>query len=353
MATEEIFTLAEFEQLAQKCMSPMAWSYVSGGAADEFTLRANVEDWQRLRLKPTILVDVSRISLKTTFLGQPFESPIMLAPTAFHRLCNGDAELATVSGANQSGAGMIVSTYATESVESVAAIARQPLWFQLYVQSDRELNRQLIKRAEAAGCKAICVTVDTPVLGARNREARSQFKLPAGFKLPNLEFDLNRATPGRAVADDLLAPTLTWKDVEWMNSIASVPLLLKGVMNPEDAVRAAEIGVAGIIVSNHGGRNLDTLPSTAAALPRIADALGGRLPLIVDGGIRRGTDVLKALALGAGLVLIGRPYLYGLAVAGSAGVARVIEIVKAELQMAMALTGKTSIEQINRSLLWD
>src|SRR5690242_9473141 len=322
-ATEEIFTLTEFEHLAKQCMTPMAWSYVSGGAADEFTLRANVEDWQRMRLKPTILVDVSRVSLKTTFLGQSFESPILLAPTAFHRLCSGEAELATVAGANQSGAGMIVSTYATESVESVAAIATQPLWFQLYVQSDRELNRHLIQRAEAAGCNAICVTVDTPVLGARNREARSQFKLPAGFKLPNLEFDLNRATPGRAVADDLLAPTLTWKDIEWMKSIASVPLLLKGVMNPADAVRAAELGVAGIIVSNHGGRNLDTLPSTAAALPRIVDALGGRLPLIVDGGIRRGTDVLKALALGAGLVLIGRPYLYGLAVAGSAGVARV------------------------------
>lgn len=350
---EDIFTLAEFEELAQKAMMPMAWSYVSGAAADELTLRANIEDWCRLRLKPTILVDVSKISLKTTFLGQTVDCPIMLAPAAFHRLCHGEAELATMAGANMGGAGFIVSTYATEAIEAVTGIAKQPVWFQLYAQSDRELNRHLIQRAEAAGCKAICVTVDTPVLGARNREAKSQFKVPPGFKLPNLDVDLNRMAAGRAVADELLAPTLTWKDIEWMKSVAKVPLLLKGVMNPADAVRAAELGVAGIIISNHGGRNLDTLPSTAAALPRIADAVGGRLPLIVDGGIRRGTDVLKALALGAGLVLIGRPYLYGLAVAGAAGVARVIEILKAELQMAMALTGRTSVAQIDRGLLWD
>jgi 4-hydroxymandelate oxidase len=257
-----------------------------------------------------------------------------------------------VAGANQAQASLVLSSYSTVAVEEVAAAATQPLWFQLYAQSDRELTRQIVERAQAAGCKALCVTVDTPVLGARNRESRSQFKLPPDFKLPNLAVEpVGRAT-GKAVADQLLAPTLTWKDIEWLRSITSMPVLLKGVMNPDDAARAADAGVAGIMVSNHGGRNLDTLPSTAEALPRIVDKLAGRLPIIVDGGIRRGTDILKAIAMGAQAVMIGRPYLHGLAVGGAAGVARVIEILKTELQMAMALTGRTKIAEIDRGVLW-
>jgi 4-hydroxymandelate oxidase len=350
---ESIFTLSEFEDLAQARMAPMAASYISGGAADEVTLRANLEDWKRIRLKPTVLVDVSRIDLGTELLGQKLAMPLLLAPAAFHRLCHPEGELATVAGANQANTSFVLSSYSTVSVEEVAAAAKQPLWFQLYAQSDRELTRQIVKRAEAAGCKAICVTVDTPVLGARNRESRSQFKLPADFKLPNLAFEPTARASGKAVADQLLAPTLTWKDIEWLRSITSMPVLLKGVMNPDDAVRAADAGVAGIMVSNHGGRNLDTLPSTAEALPRIADKLAGRLPIIVDGGIRRGTDILKAIALGAQAVMIGRPYLHGLAVGGAAGVARVIEVLRTELQMAMALTGRTRIGEIDHGVLWD
>lgn len=351
---QSIFSLIEFEELAQRSMSEMAAAYVCGGAADELTLRANVEDWKQIRLKPTALVDVSEIDLTTELFGQKLELPIMLAPAAFHRLCHPQAEVATVAGANQARTTMVLSSYSTEAVETVTAAAQQPVWFQLYTQTDRELTREMVQRAEAAGCKALCVTVDTPVLGARHRESRSQFKLPADFKLPNVNLGAVSHRPIRgAIYSELLNPRLTWKDIEWLRSIAKTPVLLKGIMNPEDALRAADAGVAGVMVSNHGARNLDTLPSTCEALPHIAEKLQGRLPIIVDGGIRRGTDVLKAIALGAQAVLIGRPYLYGLAIGGAAGVARVVEILKTELQMAMALTGRTNIGEIDRSVLWD
>ena len=352
--TEEIFSLSELEGLAEGHMPAMARAYVCGGAADELTLRANCEDWQRIRLKPKALVDVSRIEVRTEVLQHQLNLPILLAPTAFHRLCHPEAELATVEGANRAGVAMVLSSYSTEAVEDVARVAQNPVWFQLYFQTDRGLTQQMVERAAAAGCKAICVTVDTPVLGARHRESRSHFALPAHFKLPNLNLGPVSHRPMRgAIYSELLNAALNWKDIEWLRSISKIPVLLKGVLNPDDAAQAVESGVAGVIVSNHGARNLDTVPSTAAALPRIVEKVQGRLPLLVDGGIRRGTDVLKALALGAQAVLVGRPYLYGLSVAGAEGIARVIEILRTEFMMAMALTGRTTIAQIDRSVLWD
>jgi len=351
---DHVFTLAEFEAHAETCMSAMAFAYVAGGAADELTMRANCEDWKRIRLAPRILVDVSQISLKTEILGQQLDLPIMLAPAAFHRLCCAEGELATVEGANQEGAGLVLSSFSTVAVEEVAAAARQPLWFQLYTQKDKTLTQEMVRRAEAAGCKALCVTVDTPILGARHRESRTQFNLPADFKLPNLNLGSVSHRPVRsAIYSELLNPALTWKDIEWLCSIAKVPVVLKGVLNPEDASLAVNSGASAIIVSNHGARNLDTVPSTAEALPLVIKKVQGKLPVLVDGGIRRGTDVLKALALGAKAVLIGRPYLYALAYAGAEGVARVIELLRTELLMAMALTGRTAISQIDRSVLWD
>jgi 4-hydroxymandelate oxidase len=353
MKAEDIISLPELETLAQATMSAMTYGYVTGGAADEITLRANVEDWQKLRLKPTVLVDVSELDLSVEIIGQKFTMPILLAPTAFHRLCHKEAELATVAGANLAQAGMVMSSFGNEPIEKLAAMATQPLWFQLYMVS-REIVAEMVERAQSGGCKAFCVTVDTPVLGARHRETRTGFKLPEDCTLPNLNLGAITHRPTRgAIYSDLLNPKLTWKDIEWLCSFSKVPVLLKGVLNPDDAIRAANSGVAGIIVSNHGARNLDTLPSTAQALPRIAQKLQGRIPLLVDGGIRRGTDVLKALALGASAVLVGRPYLYALSIAGAAGVARVLEILKVELQMAMALTGKTKISEIDRTVLWD
>jgi 4-hydroxymandelate oxidase len=335
-------------------MSAMARAYACGGAGDELTLRANCEDWQRIRLNPRVLVDVSNIDVKTELLGQTFDLPILLAPAAFHRLWHDDGERATVKGASQAGAAMVLSSYSTEAVETIARATSHPLWFQLYTQPDREVTRAMIERAQAAGCRAICVTVDTPVLGLRHRETRVRFQVPPGFTLPNLPVRPTSHVPQRGSAfTGVMHSSLDWKYIEWLRSFAKVPILLKGVLNPEDAARAASEGVAGLIVSNHGARNLDTLPSTAAALPRIAEKVRGKpLLLLVDGGIRRGTDVVKALAMGASAVLIGRPYLHGLAIAGAAGVARVIEILRNELMMAMALTGRTSIQQIDRSVLW-
>jgi 4-hydroxymandelate oxidase len=352
---EELLSLAEFETASEGSMTAAARAYACGGAADEITLRANCEDWQRVRLKPRVLVDVSKVDLKTSFLGENFDLPILLAPAAMHRLWHSDGERATLEGANHAGASMVLSSYANESVETIAQAARQPVWFQLYTQTDRGVTREMVERAQAAGCRAVCVTVDTPVLGLRHREIRTRFQIPPGFNLPNLPLRpaSHRQEPGAGFTGGL-DPRLSWTDIEWLRSFTKVPILLKGVLNPEDALRAAETGVAGVIVSNHGGRNLDTLPSTAAALPRVADMVRGRnLTLLVDGGIRRGTDVVKALAMGARAVLIGRPYLYGLAIAGAAGVARVIEILRVELLMAMALTGRTAVAEIDRSVLWD
>jgi 4-hydroxymandelate oxidase len=251
---------------------------------------------------------------------------------------------------------MVVSTMATTSLEDVAAAATNPLWFQLYVQPDREFTRELVQRSEAAGYRTLVVTVDSPVLGPRYRETRSNFALPPGVERANLK-KLATATGGQRPAENtiytaLLDPKLTWKEIEWLRSITKLPVVLKGVMNADDAVRGVAIGASGIIVSNHGGRNLDTLPATIEALPEVVAKIGGRVPILVDGGIRRGTDVLKAIGLGASAVLIGRAYLYGLAVGGADGVARVVNILRRELEMAMALTGRTSIQAIDASVIW-
>lgn len=352
-------SLADFEEAARSRMTAMTFDYVQGGAGDEHTLRWNQDAYRDIRLRARVLVDVSGIDTTVTLFEHRHPFPILLAPTAYHKLIHADGEIATARGAGGVGATMTISSFATTSIESIARAASAPLWFQLYVQPDRGFTRALVERAEAAGCKALCLTVDTPVLGARNRETRIGFQLPAGMSRTNLEglgsttaTATHRPPEGR-IYSEVLDPTLTWKDLEWLRGFSKVPLLLKGVLDADDARRAAESGVvAGLVVSNHGARNLDTVPATISALPRVAEAVAGRMPIIVDGGIRRGTDVLKALALGATAVGIGRPYLYGLAVSGAAGVARVVDILRTELEMAMALTGRTSIGQIDRGVIW-
>ena len=359
----EFACLTDFEPVAKQRMSPMAWDYVTGAAADEITVKANREAYQKIRLKPRVLVDVSALDTRVTLFGKQHASPILLAPTAYHKLAHPEGELATARGAGAAGTTMVVSSFATTKIEDIAAVAKGPLWFQLYVQHDHGFTRDLVQRAESAGCQALCVTVDTPVGGPRNREQRASFNLPAGMDQANLR-DLkisgvkmsDRALSHRpsehTIFSAVLDPSLTWKDIEWIRSYAKIPVLLKGVLNPEDADRAVKSGASGIIVSNHGGRNLDTAPATAEALPLVVEKVAGRVPVLVDGGIRRGTDVLKAIALGANAVLIGRPYLYALSVAGDAGVAKVLEILHSEFQMAMALTGRPNIESIDRSVLW-
>lgn len=349
-------TLADYELLARSRMSHMAYEYVAGGGGDEITLRENHLAFDRIRLSPRILQDVSSLDLRVTLFGQQLEYPILLAPTAYHRIVHPGGELATVRGAASAGAILVASSFATTSIEDMGRAAKGgTLWFQLYVNRDRAFTRDLVQRAESAGCRALCVTVDSPTTAFRYREARVRFALPEGIDRVNLKGltaagKVHRTTEG-SIYNAVLDPTLTWKDIEWLRGISKVPVLIKGVLNPDDAAKGAEAGV-GIIVSNHGSRNLDTLPPTIEALPRVADAVKGRVPILMDGGVRRGTDVVKALASGAVAVLIGRPYLYGLAADGAAGVARVVQLLRRELELAMAMTGRRSLAEIDRTLLW-
>ena len=347
--------LTDFEPLAKTRMSHMAWEYINGAAADQITYGWNREAYDRIKLKPRVLVDVSRLDTSISLLGQNLDFPILLAPTAYHRLVHQQGEIATAQGAKAAGAQMVLSSFSTTAVEEVSKHSGRPLWFQLYSQRDRGFTKSLLQRAEAAGCRAICLTVDTPTLGARNREERINFELPAGLTLPHLQgfsSPVKHRPTANEIYSSILNPELSWKDIESLVSFAKIPLFLKGVLNPDDADRAVKAGVGGIIVSNHGARNLDTVPATIEALPRITDSVAGRIPVLVDGGVRRGTDVLKALANGANAVLIGRPYLYALSVNGADGVAAAIGMLRREFQMAMALTGRTTVSQIDRSVLW-
>ena len=348
--------LHEFEALARKRITRMAYDYIAGGSADEVTLRRNRESFEEIRLKPRVLVDVSKLDTRLTLLGQEFDFPILLAPAAYHKLVHPEGELATARGAAAAGATLVVSSFATAAIERVAKSTSGRLWFQLYCQPDRGFTRDLIARAEAAGCRALVITVDTPVGPIRDREARVKFELPAGMEMENL-----RPLTSKTGADDrrharmystVLDPTLTWETVAWIRSLTRVPVILKGILAPEDARKAADSGADAIIVSNHGARNLDSSPASIEALPRAMEAVQGKIPMLMDGGVRRGTDVLKALALGANAVLIGRPYLWGLASYGADGVQQVTEMLRKEFEVAMALSGATSLAGVNRSVLW-
>ena len=323
------------------------------------TVYDNRAAYTRIPLNYRVLVDVSERSQATTVLGCPVPMPFMVAPTAFHQLAHADAELATVRGAGRTGTTMILSTLSTTPVEKVCAVAAGPVWFQLYVYKDREATVGLVRRAEAAGCKALVLTVDAPLLGRRERDVRNGFHLPSGMHAANLLPAGMGKLPARggdsglaAYVADLLDPSLCWKDVDWLASITDLPLIVKGIVRPDDARRAADHGVQGVVVSNHGGRQLDTAPATIEVLPRIAEALASSdVEVYVDGGIRRGTDILKALARGARAVLIGRPILWGLASRGEDGVAHVLEILGEELDRAMALCGAPTVADITRDLV--
>jgi 4-hydroxymandelate oxidase len=338
--------LFEFEPLARRRLSQMAYDYISQGAADEITLRRNRHAFDAIRLKPRVLVDVSALDTRLEVFGQRLEFPILLAPTAGQRVVHAGAEPEAARGAHAAGATLVVSTNASARIEDIARAAPGRLWFQLYVQRDRARTRDLVQRAEAAGCTVLCITVDTPVIPMRDREKRWSGRAPYAPRPPGRG---GRVSP---IYSDALDPTATWETIAWIRSFARTPVLLKGILAPDDARRAADEGLAGVIVSNHGARNLDTTPATIEALPAVAGAAGGRLTVLLDGGVRRGTDVVKALALGARAILIGRPYLWGLAADGATGVQRVIDILRAELETAMALCGTPTLDRINRRLLW-
>jgi 4-hydroxymandelate oxidase len=341
-------SLDDFEQLARERLPHMAREFLVGGAADEITLRWNRESFDRIKLRPRVLDDVANIDTSVTLFGRTMPHPILLAPVAYQRLFHADGEVETARGAGAAEAIYVVSTATTTAIEEIAKAATSPLWLQLYLQKDRGATHELIARAEAAGVQALCFTVDTPVVGTRNRQQRAHFKLPTELATPHLDAT-NRE---RLTVTSNEREPVTWRDVAMVQSVARVPVLLKGIMTGDDAARAVDHGAAGILVSNHGARNLDTIPATIDALPEVAASVAGRVPILLDGGIRRGTDIVKAIALGASAVLIGRPYVYGLAVDGADGVAEVVSILRQELETAMALLGRRSLSAVDKNVIW-
>ena len=349
--------VADVEAIARRRLPRDVYDYYAGGSEDEGTLARNRDGFGKWVLLPRVLVDVDRVDLSTTTLGAPVKMPIHAAPTAYHRLATPEGETATARAVGSSGALMVVSSLATRTLEDVAGAASGPLWFQLYVYRDRALSLEVLQRAEVAGYRALVLTVDTPRLGRRERDFRNGFTLPANVTIAN--FAKSGSSYARwdskssmfSYANSQLDPSLTWEAVSWLREQTTLPILLKGVVRADDAVRAVERGISGLIVSNHGGRQLDGEEATILALPDIVSAVGERAEIYVDGGFRRGTDVLKALALGARGVLLGRPILWGLAAAGERGAARVLEMLRDELALSMALAGCPSLSAIERSLV--
>ncbi len=347
--SERLVNVDDYAEAARQRLDPGPYGYVVGGAGDEHTLRANTAAYGKWELRPRVLVDVGSVSTATTVLGTEVALPLLVAPTAFQRLCHPDGELALARAAARAGTVTTLSTLASVTPAELAAAAPGgPKWFQLYWSRDRGFTQELVQAAAEAGFTALMLTVDLPVAGRRERDARAGFVLPDDLPLPNIPLSLRRDdfhSALGAVVDD----TLTWRDLEWLRSVCPLPLAVKGILTGEDALLAAEHGADAVVVSNHGGRQLDGVPASLDALPEVVEAIGGRVEVLVDGGIRRGTDVLKALALGAKAVLSGRAVLWGLAAEGEDGAARVLELLRRELETGLKLLGCTSPAEVTRA----
>jgi 4-hydroxymandelate oxidase len=333
--------VADYETLAREQLDRATWDYFAGGSGDEVTLRANSAAFERLRLRPRIMVDDDPVSTATSALGAPIELPVLVAPTAYHGLVHPDAECATAIGAGDAGTIMVVSVNSNRTLEDVAGAASRPLWLQLYLSRDHAADEEIVRRAEEAGYAALVLTVDRPVYGAREKDVRNGFRLPEHLRAAN--FGGTR---------DLRARSWTsWEALDWLRETAKLPVGVKGILTGEDALIAVERGVTAVIVSNHGGRQLDGALAGIEALPEVASAVDGRCEVFCDGGVRRGADVLKALALGARAVLVGRPIVWGLAVDGAAGVTAVLGMLRAELERDLMLCGRTRVADLDRSLV--
>ena len=350
-------SLRDLADEAQRRLDPTVYDFFAGGADDEITLRANEAAFRRIGLVPRVLRGGAQRDLAITLLHCRASMPILLAPTAFHKLAHPDGERATARAAAAAKTIMIASMASTVSIEDIAAAAGEmssappPLWFQLYIQPDLGFTETIVRRAEAAGCSAVVVSVDSPVFGRRERDLRHGFDdLPAGMRCENLRDWRGSGEPARP-RRLVFSPELSWADIDWLRRTTKLRIALKGIVHPDDARLAVSHGVDAIFVSNHGGRQLDTMPAAIELLPPIADAVGGSIPIVLDGGIRRGTDVVKALALGACAVAIGRPVLWGLAVAGQDGVAHVLDLLRSELDRALALCGCRSVGEVGRDLV--
>ncbi|CAL9225922.1 unnamed protein product [Arabidopsis halleri] len=358
----EITNVMEYEKIAKEKLPKMVYDYYASGAEDQWTLQENRNAFSRILFRPRILIDVSKIDVSTRVLGFNISMPIMIAPTAMQKMAHPDGELATARATSAAGTIMTLSSWATCSVEEVASTGPGFRFFQLYVYKDRNVVIQLVKRAEKAGFKAIALTVDTPRLGRRESDIKNRFALPRGLTLKNFEgLDLGKIdkTNDSGLASYVAGQvdqSLSWKDIKWLQSITSLPILVKGVITAEDARIAVEYGAAGIIVSNHGARQLDYVPATIVALEEVVKAVEGRIPVFLDGGVRRGTDVFKALALGASGVFVGRPSLFSLAADGEAGVRKMLQMLRDEFELTMALSGCRSLREISRNHIktdWD
>jgi isopentenyl diphosphate isomerase/L-lactate dehydrogenase-like FMN-dependent dehydrogenase len=340
--------LFDYEALAQQYMTPVIWDYFQGGSGDEITLRNNRSAFERIRLRPRVLIDISDVQMQTSVLGVPIQMPIVVAPMSAHMLVHPEGELATARGSEQAGTILTVSTFSTYNIEEIAAASTGPLWLQLYLTRTIEATGSLVQRAEAAGYRAIVLTVDTPRTSRRERDVRNNFVVANVARSANF---VEAAGSDPVTVQQSRHITGTWETLDWLRSLTKLPIVLKGILTAEDALLAMEHDIQGIIVSNHGGRQLDGAIESIEALPEVVEAVAGRCEVYVDGGIRRGTDVLKALALGARAVLLGRPVIWGLAVNGSEGVRSVLEMLRAELEMAMMLAGKPTLGSIDRSLV--
>jgi len=345
----ELVNVDDFEAVARERLDPGAYAYYAGGSGDEQTLRANAAAYARWELRPRVLVDVDEVSTATTVLGSELSMPLLVAPTAFQRLAHPDGELAMARAAAAAGTVMCLSTLSSVTPAELAAAAPgAPQWFQLYWSRDRGFTEELLAAVVEAGFEALMLTVDFPVAGRRERDIREAFTLPDDLASPNLPVALARRD-FHAALGGIVDARLTWRDLEWLRSACELPIVLKGVLTAEDALLAAEHGAAAVVVSNHGGRQLDGVPATLDVLPEVAEAAGDRIEVLVDGGIRRGTDVLKALALGARTALTGRAVLWGLAVGGEEGAARVLALLREEIEVGLKLLGCRTPAEVTRA----
>jgi L-lactate dehydrogenase (cytochrome) len=375
-----VVNIADLRALAKKRVPRVMFDYLDGGSFEEFTLRSNQADLERIRLRPRVLVDVSQRSLETEVFGQKLAMPLILGPVGSLGLLSRRGDIAAALAAERCGINSCLSTAAVSSIEEVAAARKTPFWYQLYMGKDREHAKRLVERAQAAGCTALVFTVDTQLYSPRERDVRNGYSLAPRLKTsvlldiftrwrwladvplgPRLKFgNMPGGQDGRATGNFTriikrsaggLGGSLTWKDIDWVRSLWKGPLVIKGITSPEDAKLAVEHGADGVIVSNHGGRTCDWAPSTISALPGVVEAIGDRATVLMDGGIRRGNDVLKALALGAKACLVGRAYAYGIAAQGGEGAERAIRILEAEMMVALALLGRTSVRGLDESIL--
>jgi isopentenyl diphosphate isomerase/L-lactate dehydrogenase-like FMN-dependent dehydrogenase len=346
----EPLNVSDYERLAEERVDAGVFGYIAGGAGDEHTLRANVEAFRRVALRPRMLVDVSSCSARATVLGHDLSMPLLVAPTAYQRLMHRDGEGATARAAGAVGTVFCQSTLSSLRPAELAAEALDTMrWLQLYWSSDRAFVADLVAEAEDSGATALVFTVDVPFAGRRERDLRLAFTLPADLALPNLSPNLDRPLDPGAGLGPIHDESLTWRDLEWLTSRTRLPLVVKGILTAEDAVLACDHGAVGVVVSNHGGRQLDGVPASLDALPEVVDAVGDRCEVLVDGGVRRGVDVLIALALGARAVFAGRAPLYGLAADGEAGATRVLELLRDEIELGLALLGCPTPAHVTRA----